>query len=78
MESSVPKGNVSEGVYSDDEDDNFRRTSNMVVNETAAVHFVQVSILGTVELSKEKEFQDVKLDQEEDEQDHGEDQACVR
>ena len=77
VEVTGPERNVYKRIHADNEDEEFDRTGEMVVDETSTIGFVLSREHVAIDPSQQPFLDHVLLDEEEDDEDDGDDQAGV-
>jgi len=75
LESSFSEGDTDERVCGDDQNDNFRDTGDMVIDETATIQLAHICINGSIKAADEEAFEDIEANQEEDNEGDGDDEG---
>lgn len=67
-----------EWVDTREEHDNFRETSNVMIDETSSVDIAKFGVLLAIEFDHQEAFEDVEANQEVDDQRYGENESRIR
>jgi hypothetical protein len=68
LESSFSESNTDEWVCGDYQDDNFRDTGDVMIDETSTIQLTHICIDGSIYAADEEALEDIEADQEEDDE----------
>lgn len=77
IQHGISERDVDEGIAGHYQDDKLGGPGNVMVDEAPPVNIVQLGVLGAVEASEQKGFDDELFEDEEDDEDDGEDEGGV-